>query len=221
MSRIRTAVIGTGFMGRVHLEALRRVENVDVVEIAATSADKAYWLGRLRSGENRAAIVKAFTGTPEYRTSVVRGIWQAYLGARPDATTEQRWVAELGRGANPDLVRQDALASAAFYTRAGSTPEGFVEGLHQQLLRRPATAGEISTVAAQLRSGTTRATVVTRLLATTDADAPTVAAIYERFLRRSPPPAETTYWVGRLQRGESELALLRLIVASGEYFDRA
>ena len=41
MNRIRTAVIGTGFMGRVHLEALRRVENVDVVEIAATSADKA------------------------------------------------------------------------------------------------------------------------------------------------------------------------------------
>jgi predicted dehydrogenase len=41
MNRIRTAVIGTGFMGRVHLEALRRVENVDVVKIAATSADKA------------------------------------------------------------------------------------------------------------------------------------------------------------------------------------
>src|SRR6201989_2645245 len=39
--RIRTAVIGTGFMGRVHLEALRRVEGVDVVEIAATSGDKA------------------------------------------------------------------------------------------------------------------------------------------------------------------------------------
>jgi len=41
MDRLRTAVIGTGFMGRVHLEALRRVENVDVVEIAATSQDKA------------------------------------------------------------------------------------------------------------------------------------------------------------------------------------
>ncbi len=41
MNRIRTAVIGTGFMGRVHLEALRRVENVDVVEIAATSQEKA------------------------------------------------------------------------------------------------------------------------------------------------------------------------------------
>ncbi|MEY4707187.1 MAG: hypothetical protein RJB58_910, partial [Pseudomonadota bacterium] len=41
MNRIRSAVIGTGFMGRVHLEALRRVENVDVVEIAATSQEKA------------------------------------------------------------------------------------------------------------------------------------------------------------------------------------
>jgi predicted dehydrogenase len=41
MERIRTAVIGTGFMGRVHLEALRRVEHVDVVEVAATSLDKA------------------------------------------------------------------------------------------------------------------------------------------------------------------------------------
>lgn len=41
MHRIRTAVIGTGFMGRTHLEALRRVENVDVVEVAATSLEKA------------------------------------------------------------------------------------------------------------------------------------------------------------------------------------
>jgi predicted dehydrogenase len=43
--RIRTAVIGTGFMGRVHLEALRRVPNVDVVKIAGTSLEKARALG--------------------------------------------------------------------------------------------------------------------------------------------------------------------------------
>lgn len=192
----------------------------DLLGRTASTADKDYWLGRLRSGENRAAIVKAFTGTPEYRASVVRGIWRAYLGTDPDAATRQRWVEQLGRGANPDLVRQEALASAAFLTRSGGTPEGFVAGLHQQLLRRPATATEIATLAGQLRSGTTRATIVTRLLATTGADTPTVAAIYERFLRRS-PGGETAYWVDRLQRGESELALVRLIVASAEYHDRA
>jgi hypothetical protein len=192
----------------------------DLLGRTASAADKAYWLGRLRSGENRAAIVKAFTGTPEYRTSVVRGIWLAYLGTRPDAATEQRWVAELGRGANPDLVRQDALASAAFLARAGGTPEGFVEGLFQQVLRRPATASEISSLAGQLRSGTTRTVLVGRLLATREADTPTVATVYERFLRRS-PGGETSYWVDRLQGGESELALVRLIIASAEYHDRA
>ena len=31
--RLKTAVVGTGFMGRVHLEMLRRVENVDVIAV--------------------------------------------------------------------------------------------------------------------------------------------------------------------------------------------
>ena len=44
-NRIRTAVIGTGFMGRVHLEALRRTENVDVAAIAGRNAAAAEKLG--------------------------------------------------------------------------------------------------------------------------------------------------------------------------------
>jgi predicted dehydrogenase len=43
--RIRTAVIGTGFMGRVHLEALRRVEFVDVAAIAGRELAPAERLG--------------------------------------------------------------------------------------------------------------------------------------------------------------------------------
>jgi predicted dehydrogenase len=42
---IRTAVIGTGFMGRVHLEMLRRVGHVEVAAIAARNADAARALG--------------------------------------------------------------------------------------------------------------------------------------------------------------------------------
>ena len=42
---IRTAVIGTGFMGRVHLEALRRTENVEIAAIAGRNAAAAEKLG--------------------------------------------------------------------------------------------------------------------------------------------------------------------------------
>jgi predicted dehydrogenase len=45
--RIKTAIIGTGFMGRVHLEAVRRLGFVDVVGVAGRSADKARTLADL------------------------------------------------------------------------------------------------------------------------------------------------------------------------------
>ncbi len=45
MKRLKTAVIGTGFMGRVHLEALRRVEFVDVAGIAGRELAPAKRLG--------------------------------------------------------------------------------------------------------------------------------------------------------------------------------
>ena len=41
MSKIRTAMIGTGFMGKVHTEAVRRLGNVEVVAAAGSSDAKA------------------------------------------------------------------------------------------------------------------------------------------------------------------------------------
>jgi predicted dehydrogenase len=37
MRKIRTAVIGAGFMGRVHTEGIRRLGNVEVAAVAAIS----------------------------------------------------------------------------------------------------------------------------------------------------------------------------------------
>ena len=45
MRRVKTAVIGAGFMGRVHSEAIRRVGNVDLVAVAAAKAEEAAAFG--------------------------------------------------------------------------------------------------------------------------------------------------------------------------------
>ena len=45
MKTIRTAIFGTGFMGRVHLEAVRRLEHVEVVAIAGRTLQAAQRLG--------------------------------------------------------------------------------------------------------------------------------------------------------------------------------
>jgi predicted dehydrogenase len=41
MRRLKTAIIGTGFMGKVHAEGIRRLGNVDIVAVAASSEAKA------------------------------------------------------------------------------------------------------------------------------------------------------------------------------------
>lgn len=41
MKRLKTAVVGTGFMGRVHLEALRRVEHVEVIAVVGRTTESA------------------------------------------------------------------------------------------------------------------------------------------------------------------------------------
>jgi predicted dehydrogenase len=45
MKSIKTAIFGTGFMGRVHLEAVRRLENVDAAAIAGRNIEAATRLG--------------------------------------------------------------------------------------------------------------------------------------------------------------------------------
>jgi predicted dehydrogenase len=49
MSPTKTAIFGTGFMGRVHLEALRRLESVEVAAIAGRTSEAAQ---RLAAGFN-------------------------------------------------------------------------------------------------------------------------------------------------------------------------
>jgi len=59
MRKLKTAVLGTGFMGRVHTEGIRRLGNVEVAAIAASSDEKA---------KKFAAEVGVERSTGDYRT---------------------------------------------------------------------------------------------------------------------------------------------------------
>ncbi len=61
MRKIKTAVIGAGFMGKVHSEAIRRLGNVEIVAVAAVSKQEAAGFGKLigvdRTTDNYMEIV--------------------------------------------------------------------------------------------------------------------------------------------------------------------
>jgi predicted dehydrogenase len=80
VKRLRTAVIGTGFMGRVHLEALRRIAYVDVAAIAGRELEPAKKLGEAFGIE---------TATDDYRKLLQDATLDAVHICTPNASHYQ------------------------------------------------------------------------------------------------------------------------------------
>jgi predicted dehydrogenase len=64
MNRIRIAVFGTGFMGRVHTEAARRLGNVDVVGVAGSTLERARAFADQTGIERASADYREFLANP-------------------------------------------------------------------------------------------------------------------------------------------------------------
>jgi predicted dehydrogenase len=65
MRRVKTAVIGAGFMGRVHAEAIRRVGNVDLVAVAGVSEEEAAGFGESIGVERTTGDYRTLLADPE------------------------------------------------------------------------------------------------------------------------------------------------------------
>jgi predicted dehydrogenase len=65
MKKIKTAIFGTGFMGRVHTEGVRRLGNVEVAGIAARTREQAFALASELSIERATGDYREFLADPE------------------------------------------------------------------------------------------------------------------------------------------------------------
>ena len=103
MKRIKTAIIGTGFMGRVHLEAVRRLGFVDVAAVAGTSAEKARALADAFGVEH---------ATADYRSVLRSRDIQAVHICTPNAQHFEMASAALDAGKHVLCEKPLALTSA-------------------------------------------------------------------------------------------------------------
>ena len=65
MRKIKTAVIGAGFMGKVHTEGIRRLGNVEVAGVAAISTEEAKSFGKAMGIERTTADYMELINDPE------------------------------------------------------------------------------------------------------------------------------------------------------------
>jgi len=62
--------------------------------------------------------------------------YRQFLGRRADPGASI-WIEQLRSGQQPEAVLSQILGSSEYFTRAGGSPEGFVNRLHRDLAGRP------------------------------------------------------------------------------------
>lgn len=89
MKKIKVAIFGTGFMGRVHTEALRRLGNIEVIGVAGSSAERA---------RKFADTVSIERSTGDYRELIADPAVEAVHVCTPNSLHYEQSMAALAAG---------------------------------------------------------------------------------------------------------------------------
>jgi len=182
---------------------------------------RAAWVALLARGTGPGTLVRRMAATDEAVGLVVDDAYRTVLGRAADPEGRRFWTARLQARARHDLLLAELAASDELWVAAGATPAGFVDGVYEAVLHRPADPGGRSYWMARLAGGAPR-WAVTRALARLPEPARTVvAAAYRHLLDRPVAPAELRVEGPRLQRDGDLAGLWARLAGTGELYARA
>ena len=188
--------------------------------------DSGYWMGRLDSGEDPAAVLSDLRTTREYAGSAVRAIYRAYLDRDPDAGARY-WVDGVVDGSFPlEWVEQNVAASDEYLLRTstdgrrgagGGASDVAIEGWCSAVLKRVPSTGERAYWLGRFGSGSALG-VFRQLWCTPEAVTVRLQSHHTTLLGRSARSADVAYWYQR--EVVSDAAVIAQVASSPEYADR-
>jgi Domain of unknown function (DUF4214) len=189
-----------------------------------------FWVNQIDTGAmTKSQVISAFLHSQEFegRIAPIVRLYFAYFLRIPDYEGLQYWINQYTNGAPLALISEAFADSQEFQQRYGSLNDGdFVTLLYQNVLGRSPDAGGYAYWVGQLNSGLqTRGRVMLGFSDSQEYKALIrseilVTMTYVGMLRRSPEQGGFDYWVGYLDSGNSELALIDGFLNSQEYANR-
>lgn len=181
-----------------------------------------FWLTRLATGiDSPGSFVRLLAHSPEYSAILVTRRYAEILDRAPDAGGLAFWSERVRSGRVPvSELPIHLVASPEFLARAGGTPAAYVGALHQALLGRAATSGEVQLGAARIAQGTPRLTIARELYHGVESRTRRVVASYELLLHRTPGVDERQWWVDALLRIDDRRMAIGM-AGSTEYYGLA
>jgi hypothetical protein len=187
----------------------------DVLGRTASNAELNIYAPAIADGLTAAQAVTIITSSSEAHARVVTQYYQQYLHRAPDPTGLAGWVSMLDHGGHQQDVLLGILGSNEYFGAHGGTAAGFVQGLYQDLLHRTAGPKEVPLWTAL--AATSRPTVISDILGSSEYDSGLVNLLYTDFLDRSADAAGLAGWVKALQHGLTDEQLTRALLGSDEY----
>ncbi|MGV8968743.1 MAG: DUF4214 domain-containing protein [Cellulomonas sp.] len=185
------------------------------------SAGLQNWSDALTSGTPRIAVANAITYSTEFRSGLITGAYADYLGRTPDPGGLATWLGAMGAGWTVSQIESGFIASPEYYARAGSTDADWVSLLYRDVLGRAAGQSEVDYWTQQLAGGVGRVPVAMGFLLSSERLNTVVDGHYRHLLGRGIDPSGQQTWVGILQGGGRDEAIIGGIIASDEYYGRA
>jgi hypothetical protein len=183
----------------------------------APDAGATFWVSGLNSGAfTPTSAILGIEGSAEYLTDQVDALYLHYLNRAADPGGQSFWVNSLQHGGTLEQVAEGLVSSPEYFGEHGSTNQGYVIGLYQDVLNRTPTAGEVNEWVTLLNSGTSRNTVATFFLTSAEYRTDLITDDYTTFLLRSPDPAGLATWLNAFNAGATDQQVLAAIFGSPE-----
>lgn len=192
----------------------------DLFHRSVDSTGLATWTTALTTGTPRVEVANSITGSDEYRSGLIRGAYQRYLGREPEPAGLAFWLAEMTTGRTITAMEAGFLASDEYYLRSGNSDSGWVSALYRAVLDRSAAPEEVGFWVARSHL-VGRSSVAQGFLLSDEHLTTVVDGYYVQLLGRHIDLTGRATWVGLLQNGVRLEAIIGSIIASDEYWGRA
>lgn len=191
----------------------------DLLGRSAGGFEVSAFTSALADGASRYQIALSILQSGEYRQDLLGQLYSRYLTTPLDAPTASYLNGLLQSGASDEQLATVVLGSGAFFSGpGGGSTDGFLGALYCHALFRGIDPGAQSADAAALGSGTTRTTIASGLLGSTEYLSQQVAGYFLRFLRHPAPPGGLQYFVNLMHSGGSDEQVIASLVSSQEYY---
>lgn len=182
-----------------------------------------YWTNRLTSTGDRQEVITVGM-SQEGNGRFVEGQYSVLLDD-PTITTDtwNYWLGRMQSGTTREQVICELCASDEFYTKSGSSTDGYVERLFNKLLGRPSDPGGKASWVAAINGGTSRYQAANVFIHQQEYCSKFVDAQFHKLLRRTGPVEQTAidYFTDKLVNGGwTQAGLINTLLMSDEYWYR-